>query len=1650
MARKRKLNKRVILVLSILGGLVLVAGGAAVMVKYLPQDALPELQAAEAAVARGDLTEAEKRYTKALGMINDLDQKADTCLKLAQVQWSMREREEFAAQARQKASRAYANVQAALTYNRNLLPARTLLVDMAYESGQWPQFVKEASELLKTEPDNHDLHFRLVTVRAGLVSKDETTQVHDIIRQFQELTRKANQPDYYTTFAAFLDKVQKYGDPSDVYAVGIQQNPRSGQLAVNYGLYLRNKNQAQALLRVNQLPPLINELSLLEKERRLTKLQEDQLEEARQQLKEARQQLDEIEMWLDKAKKLAEDDAEEVNRLRSKATELTSKATELAESDAEEANRLRSKATELTSKATELADNNVVSVWTPLANLAMMQGKYDDALVAAARIKEVADANPNAYILEGRIHAMRREMPKAVDAYRAGLAAIRNPASRPQSSDTREARARAANANRMRQQGRIEMQMRLGEALLDYILYDAPAGPERKLSDKQRQDMVTEANVCLEQVAAAEGAESYGAYSIKGRLALVENDLPAATEALQAAFDKAGMREPDTATWLYRAYVAHQRPTMGETVLKAFWNANKLNPQANLMLAQHYLGNRDPLQAEPYNEAVLRVDPTNTQALRNRQTIALFKGGDMTTEIDLDATSITMLNMRLQQMFAQGQVPQAVALVEQLYHQDETNVALFNVLTNLYIQTNQVDKAKALMAALKAQKPDDEKLQGQLDMNLTILSETDPDKRYELMLKQLEAQVPDDPVALNLSKSNLAAQMGKKEDRVAFLRIAETAGPDNPNVIAALFNYVLSIADFERAQTYADKAAANNIDKCDGLKFQAFLLQAQKRTDESLDVLEQALVKLPADKSLRAMAGESYLVQGNTDKAREHFLYLTKSDAGFFPGNFGMAKLTEGDPALRTAHMEFVRRCRLAQPNHPDVRNWVLILMEQDGQLAQTPAERDQMLARVIAERDQISKQTPDDVRNLMALARLYEQANRRSDTVSTYQELLKRLANPLPAADQYCRYLMRSGQGGQVYTVMQDLMSDRRVDRVMGFMLFGELLAEINPVHARSAYQQAIDEGAKTGQDARPRLAMGRFLAVMGARAASAGDPAAALEFDTEALDCYEQWFTATPAAAGSDEEYRLLALRVRVGQVDQARIRLEEILREKAADTDDKGAMKDATGYMKAQFSLAELYRAQQDDAKALEIYDSVVNLNPTLVQPLMVRSTYYQDTGDLPLAQIDVERAHAMDDSNTSVAHNLAFVLLKQHKYEQAIAVLNDVLSKDRTYQPAADLLLNAYIVQRNWPNVRTQIQLARARAAANRDLGRQIELHIIEAQMYRETGELRRSLASMDTALTLSKDDPRVLMRWLAAHVDAKEYDKVIRELRTRTGEAYQPLRLYEAAALLGNGNVADANALLTELVKNARGELPIILEYIGKHYKPADGLAAARQWVEMRDESLTNLFLGDMLVANKDIIGAEQAYRKGLSQSTTVGEKVAIHTRIGQMLYNTFVTDRERRDLLPKSVDAWLAVLELDKNNVGAMNNLAYMYTDDLDDPAQALPHALGAANRNPNSDILDTLGWTKARLAALQSDPDQRSRDLAAAVVVLKQAYDLETQLNMVHSVTISYHLGWTYEQLGDANNAMTYYRFADAALKDNERDPLYGAVKDALNRMTK
>jgi tetratricopeptide (TPR) repeat protein len=131
--------------------------------------------------------------------------------------------------------------------------------------------------------------------------------------------------------------------------------------------------------------------------------------------------------------------------------------------------------------------------------------------------------------------------------------------------------------------------------------------------------------------------------------------------------------------------------------------------------------------------------------------------------------------------------------------------------------------------------------------------------------------------------------------------------------------------------------------------------------------------------------------------------------------------------------------------------------------------------------------------------------------------------------------------------------------------------------------------------------------------------------------------------------------------------------------------------------------------------------------------------------------------------------------------------------------------------------------------------------------------------------------------------------------------------------------------------------------------------------------------------------------------------------------------------------AYQAALTIDPQSRQALTSLAWLYTDDLNAPAKALPLASQAVSLNADDpEALGCLGWALARQGRY-----------ADAVGLLGQA------VQGMPTPKGRYRLGWTLEQLGQHDAARRQYDLGLQMLQRRPDDALARDLQEGLERVS-
>ncbi|RPI64541.1 MAG: hypothetical protein EHM48_00610, partial [Planctomycetaceae bacterium] len=283
MAKKKRLNKRVVIFLTI-AGLFVVAAGVTVGIMRLPKDAGKLHAAAVAEEAKGNFAQAEINYGQAIGALGkdkDSALAADYNYDLANMymKWLTSNPKMPSQDWDQKVNRLYATLKKGLVinpkhvdsqrlttefywrilngeqatrnwpaYSKDAPPRRLAIPAMLRASNNWLPFIKESSALLVLEPKNSDLYFNRAIANAALAQTLRGEYVEAARNDFKKAIELQNDESDYWLGLAFFEQSLKSDKAEAVLLDAIKANPNKADLLVSYSVYLtQERRDSEAL-----------------------------------------------------------------------------------------------------------------------------------------------------------------------------------------------------------------------------------------------------------------------------------------------------------------------------------------------------------------------------------------------------------------------------------------------------------------------------------------------------------------------------------------------------------------------------------------------------------------------------------------------------------------------------------------------------------------------------------------------------------------------------------------------------------------------------------------------------------------------------------------------------------------------------------------------------------------------------------------------------------------------------------------------------------------------------------------------------------------------------------------------------------------------------------------------------------------------------------------------------------------------------------------------------------------------------------------------------------------------------------------------------------------------------------------------------------
>jgi len=1130
------------------------------------------------------------------------------------------------------------------------------------------------------------------------------------------------------------------------------------------------------------------------------------------------------------------------------------------------------------------------------------------------------------------------------------------------------------------------------------VLMDLVEAGSQDPNDPQRQKLLKQVDECYPMLTATKFSGPMFS-RLTGRMALAKGRVNEAEKDLEDAYNNARGFDLKVANLLINIYLQKNLPGKADAILDKLLRVpgQRDNPSIWIAKTRLLMRYRNFERAEEAVARVLLLDPNNPEAINTRAVLKVARGEAPTLPpgVKPDPRTMGLLLDRAVDMWLGGQRDDAIKYVERLRANSPDDRNVFSRLFGMYRAVGKLDEAEKLVdEAIKA-RPEDKTLVARRK----LLRETDPNTQYKILL-DIADEYPS-PQSW-LEKAAIAASFGKDKqaDYRNFLNKASEKDPNNIGVVERLLENAIFNHDWKAADDCVARAGRANLDGCKGRLYRMRVDTARMDFDAVIATGLDILKDDPNRKDARCLLGQAYLRKRFFQQAYDSFKIVYDNDPGYTPALKGLVAATSTTGLNRESeYREYVARAYALAPNDPYIRECNMEI----EQATTSPQE-------LIVQREKALVQSPNDLRNIVSLGALYERVSRFDEAENMYVTFFQKADNKLMGAQVLCGFYQRRNRPKDVERVIEPMLGES-TDPVGVRVLYAEFLTRTEPQRAQAFLENAIVADPK---DPRGHLGLARFWAAQATQAAQAAQDLQDLQTKwKEAVNAMADYVRVRPEDIGGIKE--LVRYCIEAGEYELAGKRLEGLLK---ADPRDA-----ASETLRGLLALRQSKKIQ-DLEEPIRLFSQAIQDGPAYAEPLIYRAQVYLIKGESARAKADLQEAKRLTN-RIDVSMQLGTVL-EALRDEGAELVYREIHNDRPDYAPAIARLVTIYMNRQKYP------ELEKLLAEAKKTMPSDPTVFLWEAQMWRVRDNISSMLAALAEAVRLAPNSPECLQPYLMSLMEAKQYDQVVKVSEPylqnkdfagwvgaiRAGALFKLKRFDEADQLF----LASLNAIQPQLVL-------LEAQQMQAAYGNQGAISRFRRWMEGGLKNWrAHLVLGLLQAEQKDPKEAVKNLIQARDLAQEPEAKYLANRHLGAAYYQL--------NMFKDCEQAYLAALSsLPKGAMDAQiaNNLAYLYTNDLNEPNKALPFAEQASKRAPNdAKILDTYGWTLAKLG-----------NLPEAEQALLRAVQLESPLTVSR-----YHLGWVYEQLKRLDEAKKQYQQGLTIINDKPDDPLYGIIKAALERV--
>jgi tetratricopeptide (TPR) repeat protein len=266
--KKKKLNKRLIVVLSVLGFIVL-AGLLALVIARSPMNHAAFAEQARKFTDARDYRSAEKLWASAVGSAKDPTIRAEYQAQLAKVriEWVKSDPTLSRQMRLDLIGRAQDTLLKALGDDRDNIDANELICNLLWESSHPDdricaasnapvnkEFLDRVNSLIRVKPREAQNYFRRALALTHLTVTDGPQYFDEAVASFRKaIELEGDNYVYWTRLVEFYDRFDKVERMEPTFKEALARNPDTPELRVQYAMWLqRNKRPTEAMAEIRR------------------------------------------------------------------------------------------------------------------------------------------------------------------------------------------------------------------------------------------------------------------------------------------------------------------------------------------------------------------------------------------------------------------------------------------------------------------------------------------------------------------------------------------------------------------------------------------------------------------------------------------------------------------------------------------------------------------------------------------------------------------------------------------------------------------------------------------------------------------------------------------------------------------------------------------------------------------------------------------------------------------------------------------------------------------------------------------------------------------------------------------------------------------------------------------------------------------------------------------------------------------------------------------------------------------------------------------------------------------------------------------------------------------------------------------------------